>query len=438
MMTVPFALFAAVIIFTLYLGLPMSLAMSAGFVIFLCTGLHRGFSLASLLRMFVKGAKSSLIVVRVLLTIGILTGLWRSAGTFAVLTSWGLRTITPSMFILASFMLPCILSYALGTSFGTAGTLGIALMTLARSGGVSPILTAGAVMSGIHFGDRGSPASSCAHLVASLTGTDIYANVKAMMRTAILPLILSATFYAVLSLRNPLASFSSSTLNELSEAFNLNIIAASPAVLMLVLPLFRVNIFIAFLVSIAAAFACTVCIQGYSLIDAAGFAVFGLHAESGIKMLFNGGGLLSMVQTCLVLIISGTFSGIFDGTGMLEGLQDRISALMRRFGAYPVMLAIGTAANAVFCNQTAGVIMTVQLMKKPYEHEGIASDRLALDLSDSTVITAPLVPWCIACSVPLAMLGVNISALVYAFYLYLIPVCSLTARKNLPHNNGRQ
>ena len=319
-----FALFTACVVATVLYGLPMSLAMSAGFILFLLSGLKRGFSLRSLLGMSYRGAKSSLIVVRVLLTIGVLTGLWRSAGTFAALFSLGLRSITPSMFILSAFVLSCILSYALGTSFGTAGTLGVALMALARSGGADPVITAGAVMSGIHFGDRGSPSSSCLHLVTALTGTEIYANVKAMMKSAAIPLIVSAGLYWFLSARNPLSSINSDTLNELSQAFNLNHLTLAPAVIMLLLPFLRVNIFIAFISSIAAAFACSVFLQGYSVSGALSVAVWGLHSGGGVKSVFDGGGLLSMVQMCLVLIISGTFSGIFEDTGMLNSLQEKI------------------------------------------------------------------------------------------------------------------
>lgn len=381
-----------------------------------------------ILKMALEGVISSLIVIRVMLTIGVLTGLWRSAGTFALLTSWGLRAITPSLFVLVAFLMSCILSYALGTSFGTAGTLGVALMTLARSGGVSPIITAGAIMSGIFFGDRGSPASSCAHLVASLTGTGLYANVRAMMRTALIPLILSVIFYSIMSYMNPLNAINTDTLSELSHAFRLDIIIASPAVLMLLLPLFRVNIFIAFLVSITAAFICTITIQGYSVLEALKVAVMGLHVSGGVKALFNGGGLVSMIRTCIILVFSGAFAGILDGTGILAGLQGKISAMIQRFGVFPVILLVGTGANAVFCNQTAGVIMTIQLMKKLYAD----STALALDVANSAVITAPLVPWCIAGSVPLDMMDVNFSAMGYACYLYLIPLCYALTQKNFP------
>ena len=420
-----FILFIASLILVLYFDFPMSLAMFAGFIIFLALGLIRGHRFKDLLIYSFNGAKSSLIVVRVMLVIGILTGLWRSSGTFAILTAWGLRIITPDLFILAAFVLSCILSYALGTSFGTVSTLGIALITLARSGGADPLITAGAVMSGIHFGDRGSPSSSCLHLVTSLTNTNPYDNVKNFMKTALIPLIISFIFYAVLSYMNPLQGFNDHTLHELEAAFNLNPVIIIPAVIMLVLPLIRVNIFIAFLVSIIAAFLCSIFIQDMTIIYALYCALNGYHDSEGIKILFNGGGLASMIETSSALIFSGTFLGIFEGTGMLKGLHEKISRQIKTFGAYPVILVNGIIANSLFCNQTVGVLMTSQIMKKPYLDNNISMNNLAWDLSDSTVITAPLIPWCMACYFPLNVMNESFYALIYSCYLYLIPLCRL-------------
>ena len=430
-MALSFVLFTASLILILSNGLPMSLAMSAGFVIFLTLGLFRGHTLRDLLLYSFRGAMGSLIVVRVMLTIGILTGLWRSAGTFAILTAWGLRAITPDLFILAAFILSCVLSYALGTSFGTVSTLGIALITLARSGGADPLITAGAIMSGIHFGDRGSPSSSCLHLVTSLTGTDPYDNVKNFMKSALVPLAISLIFYAVLSFMNPLRGLNNETLHELESAFNLSPLAILPAVIMLVLPLLRVNIFIAFLVSIAAAFTCSITLQGMTVTGALLCAFRGFHAPTseGIRALFNGGGFTSMIETSLALILSGTFLGIFDGTGMLEGLHGKLSRCINTFGAYPVILVTGTIANSLFCNQTVGVLMTSQLMKKPYSENNINNKKLAWDLADSTVITAPLIPWCLACYFPLSVMNSGLGALFYSCYLYLIPLCRLVRAK---------
>lgn len=423
-----FAVFAGSMTGVLTAGRSMLWAMFAGFAAFLCAGLRRGFPLGELLRMSAAGARESFIVARVMLTIGVLTGLWRSGGVFALLTAWGIRLIAPEMFVLAAFLLPAVLSYAIGTSFGTAGTLGVALMALARSGGVDELVAAGAVMSGIYFGDRCSPASSCAHLVASLTSTDLYANIRMMMRTALLPILLSAVFYLLLSLRSPLAAVDSETLEALERAFDLSPWGIAPAALMLVLPLLGVGVFRTFLASIVCAFACTVLIQGMSVPEALWCALRGFRAEEGIRALFNGGGLASMVELSLVLIVSGTYSGIFDGTRMLDGLQARVLSLAERIGIFPVALLVGILSNAVFCSQALGVMVTNQIMKRPYGLKGLGEAELVQDISNSTVPTAGLVPWCLGCSVPLAMLGVPPSAIPWAVYLYLLPLCYALTR----------
>ena len=107
--------------------------------------------------------------------------------------------ITPGLFLIITFALSCLLSYALGTSFGVAGTVGVIFIALARSGGVNEVITAAVVMSGIYFGDRSSPVSSSAILVAAITHTNLLDNVKMMMKTGIVPLLLTFGIYAVFS-----------------------------------------------------------------------------------------------------------------------------------------------------------------------------------------------------------------------------------------------
>lgn len=430
MLTLAFAVFAALMAGSLACGYSMLWALAAGFAGFMGVVLRRGFALPSLLRMAWRGVRESLIVVRVMLTIGVLTGLWRAAGTFALLAAWGLRLLSPSTFILSAFLLSCTLSYALGSSFATAGTLGVALMTVARSGGVNELAAAGAILSGIYFGDRASPASSCANLVAALTSTDLYDNVKLMMRTALLPLLLALGLHAWLSFKNPMLGGEGAVLTSLNLDFHLSPWCALPALVMLVLPLFKVKVLHSFGVSILCAFLCAVLLQRTGTAGALRFALMGFHAPEGsVRAIFNGGGLVSMLEISAALMISGTFAGIFDGTGILKGLQSRLVRAMDALGAYPVTLTLGTLANAVFCNQTVAVMMTVHVVRHPYGERGLPPAELAQDIANSAVITAGMVPWCIGCSVPLTMMGAGAGAIPYAAYVYLLPLCYLLTRR---------
>ena len=430
-LVVAFVFFAGAMAVDLGCDLPMFWAMIAGYFAFVAVGLRQGYTLGGLLKMSWPGAKDSLIVVRVLLLIGVLTGLWRSAGTFAFLVTWGMRLINPSLFILAAYALSCGLSYAIGTSFGVAGTLGVALMALARGGGANELVAAGAIMSGIYFGDRCSPASSCANLVASLTGTELYDNIRLMMKTSLAAVGCCGLFYYLLSLTYPMPRADSGMILSLEKSFDLTPWVIVPAIIMFVMPLLKVRSLYAFLASIAFAWGCTVYFQHASWGDSLRYAALGFSAEPGsAAALFNGGGLMSMLDMCAVLFISGTYSGIFDGTHMLDGLQGRLAGLMRRTSSFAALTLVGVLANGIFCNQTIGVMMTAQMMKRPYERAGLGRTELAQDIANSTVVTAGLIPWCIASSAPLAMLEVSARALPYAAYLYLLPLSYALTKKS--------
>ncbi len=154
---VAFAVFLAAILFCLVKGFSLAWALIVAFLAFFCMGLKRGYRVQALWEMAKKNEPKAMIVVRVLCYIGLLTGLWRSSGTISYFIYYGIRIISPTMFILIAFLLSLLLSYAFGTSFGAASTAGVVLMALARAGGVNEAVTAGAIMSGIYFGDRGSP-----------------------------------------------------------------------------------------------------------------------------------------------------------------------------------------------------------------------------------------------------------------------------------------
>ena len=425
-----FFTFAGSMIFVLLHGWTMIIGMLIGFFAFFSVAIHRHFKVNDILSMSWRGAKKTLVVVRIFIIIGMLTGLWRSSGTFAFMVAWGMRLIRPSVFILMAYLLCCIMSYAIGTSFGVAGTLGVALMLLARSCGVDPYITAGAILSGIYFGDRCSPASSCSALIASITDTKLYDNIRLMLKTAFPAVLASIAFYTYISISNPMTPASVSIIEDLEKCFNLSPLVALPTVFMFVMPIIGTSPFYAFLASIACAFACSVFIQGHSVYETFRAAVMGFSAEPGSTgMLFSGGGIISMVEMCFVVFISGTYSGIFNGTQMLISLESKVEALIRKFGSFWVTAAIGLSTASIFCNQSIGAILSAQLLRAPYSNTGRTKDELVQDMANSTVVFTALIPWCIGCSVPLRMMDVSARAVPFAFYLYALPIIYSLTKK---------
>lgn len=348
-----FAVFLAGVAVCLHMGWALIWAMLLGIAAFGALGLRRGFSLRTLWGFaWGQGRKMcSLLVIYVL--IGMITALWRSAGTIAWFIYHGLQIITPQLFILVTFALTCFLSYALGTSFGVVGTAGIILMALARSGGVSTAVTAGAIVAGAYFGDRCSPASSSAALVAAATGTKLEENLRAMHRTGWLPLLLSA---ALLGYAGP---------------------------------------------------------------------------EGALREILSGGGVISMFTASVLAIATGLYAGLLSGIGALDGIREMVERAVRRAGLYPTCAGVCLLCAMMFCNQSTAPVVAPQLMAHSYEARGEGKRALALDIENSGIVLAALIPWNISVSIPLAMLGAGASALPYAVLLYMIPLCYLVTRRRL-------
>ena len=173
-----FGVFLAGVVACLVLGRSLIWALLLGLALFSLLGLKKGFTPRQLAAMAWRQGRDSLIVVPVFLLIGMVTALWRASGTISFFLYYGLEGLRPASFLLVAFLLSAVLSFALGTCYGVTGTAGVVLITLARSGGVDLAVTAGAILSGAYFGDRCSPMSSCATLVAACTGTELYKNVR--------------------------------------------------------------------------------------------------------------------------------------------------------------------------------------------------------------------------------------------------------------------
>ena len=420
---IAFGIFIVFMVLSLIMGISMVPALLLGLAAFLTVGKRKGFTLLSMLNMSIKSIRDSVVVIEVMLIIGLVTAVWRVSGTITVFVYYGMKLIVPPLFLLITFLLSCLLSYALGTSFGTAGTVGVIFMTLARSGGVDPVITAGVIMSGIYFGDRCSPVSSSANLVAGITETKVFDNVKLMFKTAMVPLLLTIAVYAVISFMNPIRWVDESVSEAFEEEFILSPWSFIPAVIMILLPLIKVEVTKAMGVSIAGGILVACLVQKVHLIDVLRICIIGYEAPGeGLSSILSGGGLISMTEVAVILIISGSYSGIFSGTNMLEQLQNKISDACAKASRFTVMILMSLGTSAVFCNQTIATLMCADLMKKPYLSGGGSLSELAIDMENSVILIACIIPWTIGCTIPLSFLNVGTEAIPYAFYMYAVPI----------------
>lgn len=423
---IAFIIFIASLSLCLGFGITMILPLLLGFAVFSLVALRRGKSLREVGSMSISTVRDSLIVVKIILLLGCLTGLWRASGTIAYFVCGGVKLIPPTLFVLAAFVLTAVMSFALGTSFGVTATGGVILMAIGRAGGLNPVIVAGAILSGVYVGDRASPAASSANLVAVLTGTDMRKNVRLMLKNTVLPFVICCGIYAVISPFVPMTDMDVSLLENIESEFNLSWVCLVPAILILALPFCNVSIFLSILISMVSAFAVAVFFQDIGVFEAFKIMIVGFVPENeGLGSIFSGGGLVSMLEIACILIISGTYGGIFRGAGLLREVDNALLKLSGKIGRFETMLLMSFGICALFCNQTIGSIMQSELSSALYGESEDEKCAKMLDIENSVILTAGLIPWCIACSVPLGMLNASAASVPFACYLYVLPIIEL-------------
>lgn len=427
-----FALFLLAMIACMVTSVDMTFALILGIVLFGIIALRRGYTICEIWQMMWREGRKLVGVLGVFMCIGAITALWRSCGTIAYFIYHGVQMITPPVFVLVAFLLTCLLSYALGTSFGVVGTAGIILMALSRSGGVNELLTAGAVMSGAYFGDRCSPASSSALLVAAVTETSLYDNLCNMRRSGWLPLGVTTAIYAVLSVRNPIQTVDETLLAALHEHFSISAWTLLPAVMMLALPLMKVPIRTTLLLSSVAAFSISVLAQGMGVWETLHAALLGYEIETGmLREILSGGGAISMLKSSVMVMCTGLFAGLLTGVGAMDGMKGKVELVAKKWGLFGATTVVSIATGAIFCNQSILCMMGYPLLRESYAKRETAKEEMALDMENSGVVLAAIIPWNIACSIPRQMLGVGAKTVLYTVLLYMIPLCYAITKKRM-------
>ena len=304
-------------------------------------------------------------------------------------------------------------------SFGTAATMGVICMTMAKSMNVSDVLAGGAILAGIYFGDRCSPVSTSALLVSELTKTDLYENLKGMAKAAIVPFVISCTVYWTLGLRTHIGTADGEIRTVLGEFYHLSAWTLLPVAVVLVFSAMRVNVKRTLAASALCGIFVAVLIQKYPVPKLPALCVSGFQPDDmQINRLMGGGGILSNMKVIAIVGISSCYSGIFKGTDFLHGIKDLIRKLNSKITPFGTTLLTSVVTAAVSCNQTLSIMLTNQLCgeNNPDKKE------FALSLENSAVVVAPLLPWSIASAVPLAFIGAPTMSVCAAIYLYLLPI----------------
>ena len=423
------AIFSAALMLCIWAGQSILFALIFGLIIFSLYAHEVGHTPRNILTMWGAGVRTIKPILITLLLIGIITAYWRAAGVIPAIIFYTADFFTPSIILLMTFWLCGLISTLTGTAFGTGATMGVICAAIAESLGVPIWLTGGALLSGCYLGDRCSPMSTSALLVATLTRTDIFKNLVGMIKTSIIPLILASAFYLAAGIFFTGEGVASVDAKEIfARTFTINFGVLIPAILIVALSFLKLRVQLMMSASILASAAVAIVIQGETLGEMIKISVLGFYPDDAeLAKILSGGGVISMANVFAILCLSSCYAGIFQATGFLNRIQAFLIELGKKFSPFVSILAAATLTSMITCNQTLAIMLTDQLCKKVEPRPEV----FAIHLENSAVVISPLIPWAISSAVPLTLINAPPESIFAAWYLYLIPMLQIVNRSRM-------
>lgn len=396
-----------------------------GVLIFLgIIALIKGFKLEEIVENGYLSGKKSLLVIKIFLLVGGISSIWIMSGTIPTVVYQGIRLMNPNYFYLSSFLITSVVAFLLGSAFGTSGTVGIAMIAIGKGLGADLSIVGGTVISGAYFGDRCSPVSSSANLVATLTKTNLYINIKNMLKTGAIPFVLSGILYVLCNSGSNEIVKNIAMLDLLEKNFNLTYLNFLPIVIILVLTLLKVNVKISLILSYF--------IQGREIVDIVRtlFLGFFLERDNPLYPILKGGGILSMWKTAIIIFISCCLSGLIQMLKIFSKIEEIILKSKSEFSLFIWTVIVSIIAGMLGCNQSIAVVMTIDIMKKIYEIKKISREKFAIDIENSAIVLAAGIPWNLASLFPATVMELpSLKYLAYSYFIFLVPIVRIIEKK---------
>ncbi|NYF25407.1 Na+/H+ antiporter NhaC [Sporosarcina sp. JAI121] len=393
-----------------------------------------GFTWKEIEEMMYKGIRLALPAVVIIMLVGLTIGAWMGGGIVATMIYYGLQIITPAWFLVTICLICSIVSLAIGSSWSTMGTIGVAGMGIGLSMGIPAGMIAGAVISGAYFGDKMSPLSDTTNLAAGLTGTDLFDHIKHMFYTTIPGLAIALGIYAYLGKRfaenNIEVADIAQTAKVLQESFLISPWLLIVPLAVIVMVALKVPAIPALVVGIVLGFLAQVFIQGGSLVGGLEALQSGFTIATGNVMvddLFNRGGLDSMMYTVSMTIVAMTFGGILEFSGMLQAMMDQLLKVVKS-SASLIVSTIGACflTNASCSEQYISIVVPSRMFSRAYRNMGLHSKNLSRALEDGGTLTSVFIPWNTCGVFILGTLGVSVVQYgPYAILNLAVPLISM-------------
>lgn len=381
-----------------------------------------------------NGIRMVLPAVIILIVVGMIIGSWIGGGIISSMTYYGLKILSPTYFLVAITVICCIVSLAIGSSWSTMATIGVAGMGIGLSMGIPAPMIAGAVISGSYFGDKMSPLSDTTLLASGMSGATLFEHIRHMFYTTIPGLMIALGVYWYLGRQFSAETIDAGEINMVLDTLQQNFII-SPWLLLvpvtvILLVARKVPAIPALIIGVILGSLAHVFVQGAAAGDALSVLQGGFSIESGNAMvdkLMNRGGIDSMMYTVSLILCAAVYGGILEGAGMLEAIVRQILKLVKSDGGLMASTVVTSfVSNVAAADQYLSIVVPSRMYAKAYRDRKLHPKNLSRALEDGGTITSVFVPWNTCGVFILGTLGVSTFAYApYAILNYSVPLISI-------------
>lgn len=369
----------------------------------------------------------------ILFIVGMMIGIWILGGIVPTMIYYGLQILSPGIFLVATHLICSIVALGTGSSWSTAGTVGVALIGVGQGLGMPVALVAGAIVAGAYFGDKMSPLSDTTNLAPAVAGTDLFTHIRHMLYTTLPAYVFSLVIFAVIGIRFADGIMATGQIEmmlaTMKDTFFIHPVLILPPVLVIAMVIKRISPLPALFIGtiIGGIFALLTQSANLQQVLSAGFNGFVCETDfQPLNELLTRGGIVSMLETVALIFCALAFGGIMEKSGMLEVLAGSLLKGVKKDGSLiATTLFSSVAMNAVAPTQYMSIVIPGRMFKGAFEKRGLHAKNLSRCLEDAGTLTSPLIPWNSCAAFMGATLGV--SPLIYAPYVFfnlITPVIS--------------
>ena len=428
---------------------PNQIALTFSSLIAAIIGVKNKYSWDDMGQGVVKSISQALPAIFILLAVGALIGTWVMSGTVTTMIYYGLQLLSPKIFYPTVVIVTAIVSASIGSSWTTVGTIGVGLIGISNGMGMSPEITAGAIISGSYFGDKLSPLSDTTNLAPAVSGTDLYSHIRHMLWTTVPSMVIALIIFTIIGLNDSAEgnlAIKEETISVIEKNFNTSLWLFIPVIVVIYMALRKYRPFPTILTGALVGGIFAVIFQPDQIIQfidrtdlskpvimIAGVwkAMYtGFSTSTGVESidaLVNRGGMNSMLDVIWLILSALMFGGVMEVTGMLTKLVSVLLKLVKGTGsliAATVFTSFGL--NVIASDQYMAIVLPGKMFKLEYERRGLAPENLSRTLEDSGTLTSPLVPWNTCGAYMAGTLGVaTLAYLPFAFFNIINPLVAI-------------